>query len=57
MFNKRIAFMQAIALVAPLAGHASEERQAGNASVAEAFIREIQADQKAYATARGAAFF
>ena len=34
-----------------------ETRDAGDAAVAQAFIKEIQDDQNAYAAAKGAAFF
>lgn len=55
MFDKLIIAI--VILMAPFATAAGEEHQAGDRSAAEAFIREIQSDQKAYAAAKGAAFF
>jgi carbonic anhydrase len=55
MFDKLIIAI--VILMAPFATAAGEEHQAGDAATAEAFIREIQSDQKAYAAAKGAAFF
>lgn len=55
MFEKLIAAI--VILMASFAAAGGEEHQVGAASEAEAFIREIQADQKAYAAAKGAAFF
>lgn len=55
MFDKLIFAI--VILMAPFASAVGEEHQAGDRSAAEAFIREIQSDQKAYAAAHGAAFF
>lgn len=56
MFDKPIIAL--VILVASFsAAAADEEHRAGAGSEAEAFIREIQSDQKAYAAAKGAAFF
>ena len=55
MFDKLIITI--VILMAPFASAAGEEHQAGDRSAAEAFIREIQSDQKAYAAAHDAAFF
>jgi len=58
MFKKQFAaLLVAAAFVTPFAAHASGEHHAGDAAVAQAFIKEIQADQDAYAAAKGAAFF
>lgn len=57
MFKKQFAaLLAAAAFVLPVAGHASSDHH-GDAVVAQAFIKEIQADQNAYAAAKGAAFF
>ena len=55
MFDKLIIAI--VILIAPFATAVGEEHHAGDSSVAEAFIREIQSDQKAYAAAKGTAFF
>ena len=55
MFEKLIVAIAILA--APFSTAVGEEHHAGDSSVAEAFIREIQSDQKAYAAAKGAAFF
>jgi len=55
MFDKLIIAI--VILIAPFATAVGEEHHAGDSSVAEAFIREIQSDQKAYVAAKGAAFF
>jgi carbonic anhydrase len=58
MFKKQIAaLLAAVAFAMPLAAHASSEHAHGDAAVAQAFIKEIQADQSAYAAAKGATFF
>ena len=58
MFKKQLAALLAAAAFAiPMAAHASGDHHAGDAAVAQAFIKEIQADQNAYAAAKGAAFF
>ncbi|MHB0926703.1 MAG: carbonic anhydrase [Gallionellaceae bacterium] len=57
MFKKQLAaLLAAAAFVMPMAAQASDHH-AGDAAVAQAFIKEIQADQNAYAAAKGAAFF
>ena len=57
MFKKQLAaLLAAAALVMPMAAQASDHH-AGDAAVAQAFIKEIQTDQNAYAAAKGAAFF
>ena len=58
MFKKQLAaLLAATAFVVPLFAHASSDHHAGDVAVAQAFIKEIQADQNAYAAAKGAAFF
>jgi carbonic anhydrase len=58
MFKKQFAaLLVAAAFVTPFAAHAGEHEHGGDAAVAQAFIKEIQADQSAYAAAKGAAFF
>jgi len=58
MFKKQLAALLAAAAFAmPLAAHASGDHAHGDAAVAQAIIKEIQADQSAYAAAKGAAFF
>ncbi len=58
MFKKQLAaLLAATAFVMPMAAHASGDHAHGDAAVAQAFIKEIQADQNAYAAAKGAAFF
>jgi len=58
MFKKQIAALLAAAVFAmPLAAQASGDHAHGDAAVAQAFIKEVQADQSAYAAAKGAAFF
>ena len=58
MFKKQIAaLLAAVAFAMPLAAHASGDHAHGDAAVAQAFIKEIQTDQSAYAAAKGAAFF
>ncbi|MDO8466306.1 MAG: carbonic anhydrase [Gallionella sp.] len=58
MFKKQLATLLAAAAFAmPMVAHASGEHAHGDAAVAQAFIKEIQADQSAYVTAKGAAFF
>ena len=58
MFKKQLAALLAAAAFAiPMAAHASGDHHAGDAAVAQAFIKEIQTDQNAYAAAKGAAFF
>lgn len=57
MFKKQLAaLLAAAAFVMPMAAHAGAHTH-GDAAVAQAFIREIQTDQSAYAAAKGAAFF
>lgn len=57
MFKKHLAaLLAAAAFVMPMAAQASDHH-AGDAAVAQAFIKEIQTDQNAYAAAKGAAFF
>ena len=58
MFKKHLAaLLAATAFVAPLFAHASSDHHTGDAAVAQSFIKEIQADQAAYAATKGAAFF
>ena len=58
MFKKQFAALLAAAAFAiPMAAHASGSHAHGDAAVAQAFIKEIQADQTAYAAAKGTAFF
>ena len=58
MFKKHLAaLLAAAALVMPMVAHASGDHHAGDAAVAQAFIKEIQTDQTAYAAAKGASFF
>ena len=58
MFKKQLAaLLAAAAFVMPMAAHASGDHHTGDAAVAQAFIKEIQTDQNAYAAAKGAAFF
>ncbi len=58
MFKKQLAaLLAATAFVMPMFAHASGDHHAGDAAVAQAFIKEIQTDQNAYAAAKGAAFF
>lgn len=58
MFKKQLATLLAAAAFAiPMAAHASGSHAHGDAAVAQAFIKEIQADQSAYAAAKGTAFF
>ena len=57
MFKKQLAaLLAATAFVMPMVAQASDHH-AGDAAVAQAFIKEIQADQTTYAAAKGAAFF
>src|SRR3989338_1928152 len=57
MFKKQLAaLLAATAFVMPMVAHAGDHH-AGDAAVAQAFIKEIQADQTTYITAKGAAFF
>lgn len=59
MFKKQLAtLLVAATFAAPMFAHASGGHgHAGDAAVAQAFIKEIQADQNAYAAAKGSAFF
>ena len=58
MFKKQFAALLAAAAFAmPMAVHASSDHAHGDAAVAQAFIKEIQADQTAYAATKGTAFF
>ncbi|MDO8812886.1 MAG: carbonic anhydrase [Gallionella sp.] len=58
MFKKQFAALLAAAAFAmPMAAHASSDHAHGDAAVAQAFIKEIQADQTAYAATKGTAFF
>ena len=58
MFKKQIAaLLAAAAFATPIVAHASGDHAHGDAAVAQAFIKEVQADQSAYAAAKGAAFF
>lgn len=58
MFKKQLAVLLAAAAFAiPLSAHASSEHAHGDAAVAQAFIKEIQADQAAYAATKGTSFF
>ncbi|MFZ3019773.1 MAG: carbonic anhydrase [Gallionella sp.] len=58
MFKKQFAaLLVAAAFVTPFAAHAGDHGHGGDAAVAQAFIKEVQADQNAYAAAKGAAFF
>lgn len=57
MFKKQLAaLLAATAFVMPSFAQAGDHAH-GDATVAQAFIKEIQADQNAYAAAKGAAFF
>ena len=57
MFKNQFAILLvAAALATPIAAYAGEHTH-GDAAVAQAFIKEIQADQSAYAAAKGAVFF
>ncbi len=57
MFKKHFAaWLAAAAFAMPMAAHASDHH-GGDAAVAQSFIKEIQADQTAYASAKGASFF
>lgn len=59
MIKKHLAtLLVAATFAAPMFAHASGGHgHGGDAAVAQAFIREIQSDQSAYAAAKGAAFF
>ncbi|OGS91897.1 MAG: hypothetical protein A2061_09495 [Gallionellales bacterium GWA2_59_43] len=58
MFKKQFAaLLVAAAFVTPFAAHAGDHGHGGDAAVAQAFIKEIQTDQSAYAAAKGTAFF
>lgn len=58
MFKKQLAALLAAAAFAmPMAAQAKGDHHAGDAAVAQAFIKEIQADQSAYVSAHGSAFF
>lgn len=58
MIKKHLAtLLVAATFAAPMFAHAGGHGHAGDAAVAQAFIKEIQADQNAYAGAKGAAFF
>lgn len=58
MFKKHLAaWLAAAAFAVPMTSHASSDHHVGDAAVAQAFIKEIQADQNAYAATKGAAFF
>lgn len=57
MFKKQLVALLAAVLAMPAAAYASSDHHAGDVAVAQAIIKEIQADQNAYATAKGAAFF
>lgn len=58
MFRKQLAaLLAATALAVPMIAHASGDHAHGDAVVAQAFIKEIQAEQNAYAAAKGTAFF
>ncbi len=58
MFKKQLAtLLVAAAFAMPMVVHASSEHAHGDVAVAQAFIKEIQADQSTYAAAKGAAFF
>jgi len=58
MFKKQLAALLVATafIITPIAAQAGPHTH-GDAAVAQAFIKEIQADQSAYATAKGAAFF
>ncbi|HZW26786.1 MAG TPA: carbonic anhydrase [Gallionella sp.] len=57
MFKKQFAaLLVAAAFVTPFAAHAAEHEH-GDAAVAQAIIKEIQADQSSYVSAKGASFF
>src|SRR5574340_1115743 len=57
MFNKKFAALLAAAAFAmPLIGHAADHH-AGDAAVAQAYIKEIQDASKAYVGAHKSAFF
>jgi len=51
------ALLAAVAFVLPAAAHASGDHAHGDAAVAQAIIKEIQADQSTYVSAKGSAFF
>lgn len=58
MFKKQFAvLLAAAAFVTPFAAQAGDHGHGGDAAVAQAIIKEIQADQSAYVSAKGAAFF
>jgi len=58
MFKKQFAvLLAAAAFVTPFAAQAGDHGHGGDAAVAQAIIKEIQADQGTYAAAKGAAFF
>ncbi|HYR05514.1 MAG TPA: carbonic anhydrase [Gallionella sp.] len=58
MLKKQLAaLLAAAAFVMPMVTHASGDHTHGDAAVAQAFIKEIQADQAAYISAHGSAFF
>jgi len=57
MFKKQLAtLLVTAAFVTPFTTHAGDHAH-GDVAVAQAFIKEVQADQSAYAAAKGAAFF
>ena len=57
MFKKQLAaLLAAAAFVIPMVAHASDHH-AGDAAVARAYIKEIQADDNAYIAAHDSAFF
>jgi carbonic anhydrase len=58
MFKKQLAALLAAAAFAiPLSAHASSDHAHGDADVARAYIKEIQADDNAYIAAHNSAFF
>ncbi len=58
MFKKQLAALLATAaFVMPMTAHAKGEHAHGDAAVARAYIKEIQADDAAYIAAHDSAFF
>ena len=58
MFKKQLTALLATAAFAmPIAAYASGDHAHGDADVARAYIKEIQADDNAYIAAHNSAFF
>jgi carbonic anhydrase len=55
--NQLVALLAAVALIAPLTAAQAGEHHAGDAVVAQAYIKEIQAEDKAYVAAHNTKFF